>query len=542
MNSTRVTGGLYVACVTPFDADEHLDLNAFRSIAEHLIAGGVDALIAAGTTGEAHALDIDERGALWRTAVSQAAGRVPVIAGTGATTTRAAKRFLELAAHCGCDAALVLTPWFETPGPDGLEAYYAELAESTDLPMIVYQNPGRTGLTLPHDVVARLADRFPGPIAGFKDAVPDADAAAALRERAPDGFLIFSGGPHERDRFGDVCDGSINDLANALPRESVEAYHGDREKARYLAPLSDHLADSANYIALLKAMMRKVGLPAGVPRRPHHLVPDEEIEVAKPLIAADGRLSAGAADEHGSPGATEDMVHVLESGLLERCVETDAPVETIAVCPAEEGGYQYGCHAAIAHADGRFVAAWSQGIINEDSTGQVVRYATSDDGRTWSEPKLVTPRPDGLLRWTCGGLWLAGDGLRCLAVRYSRARYIEGEATPGVCWEDLATESFRWTGGGWEPEGLLVDDIYANEAPRRLPDGRWMFTGVDRRHVPCVALSASGDDWERAAVAERTDTFRPTEPSWFVTDDGTIRMFLRDDAGSKRLWLTQSAD
>jgi len=543
MAAGKLSGGLYVACVTPFDRDEKVDVDAYRSIAEHLIASGADGLVVAGTTGEAHALSLDERRLLWRAAVEHAAGRVPVMAGAGATTTREARRYLELAADCGCDAALVLTPWFEKPAPQGLEAYYAELAEGARLPVVLYQNPGRTGVGLPHDVIASLARRFPGVVVGYKDAVPDADAAGALRRLVPEGFLIFSGGPHERDRFQGVADGSINDVANALARESVEAYYGDRDKQRFLAPLAAMVPESANYIALIKAMMRKVGLPAGLPRRPHHLLPEAEVEEAKRLLVRGGRLAAGAADEHGRPSSGGGAVHLLGAGLLERCISAGPPpLETAAVCPAERGGYQYACHASIVHFEGRFFAAWSHGIINEDSPGQVVRFATSPDGRTWSAPGFLTPPPEGKLRWTNGGFWPRDGELWAVAVRYSRARYVEGEKTPGNCWEDLATEAFRWDGAQWESRGVLVDDLYANEAPRRLPDGRWMLPGVNRVPDAVAAVSADGAEWKTVTLAKRTDSDRLTEPSWFTKDDDTVRCLLRDDGGSKRLFLAESTD
>jgi 4-hydroxy-tetrahydrodipicolinate synthase len=537
-----LTGGLYVACVTPFDDDEEPDLDAFRSLAEYLIAAGVDGLIVAGTTGEAHALDLDERHQLWDTAVAHADGRVPVLAGTGATTTRRAKQFLRAAAKCGCDGALVLTPWFETPGPDGLGDYYAELAESSGLPVLLYQNPGRTGVTLPHDLIVSLAERFPGRIVGFKDALCDLQAARALRERVPDGFLLFSGGPHEWATFEGVADGSVNDLANAFARESVEAVRGDRDKQRFLAPLAALVPKSANYIALIKAMMRKCGLPAGRPRRPQHRLPEAELEDAARLMAAGGRLAAGAADEYGTPRRSEDAVRLLGPGLLRACIDA-GPTEcdTSAVCPAKRGDYQYACHASIARFDGRFFAAWSQGRINEDSPGQTVRYATSPDGRSWSKPRPVTPEPEGMRRWTNGGLWLRDGELRCLVVRYDRARYIEGEAAAGRCWEGLATETFRWDGSAWQGESLRVNDLYANEAPRRLPDGRWLLPGVDGRHN-VVALLGDVGGWERVMVSERTEALRLTEPSWLLEHDGTLRALLRDDGGSKRLFLAESRD
>ena len=543
MGAGTLAGGLLVACVTPFDRDEAVDTDAFRSIAEHLIVHGVDGLLVAGTTGEAHALSCDDRAELWRAAVEHADGRVPIVAGAGATTTREAKRFLALAAECGCDAALVLTPWFESPSAKALEAYYTELADAAEIPLLLYSNPSRTHVDWPAEAIASVAHQLAGRVIGYKDGACSHEHATALRPLLPDGFLLFSGGVYDRAEFRGLTDGVVDVLANALAPECVEAWHGDVGKIACLAPIGERLSQSANPIALLKAMMRKVGLPAGVPRRPFHLVPDEEVEAMKPLLAADGRLSAGSADEYGRPSTSGEVVHLLADRLVERCIGAEPPpLETAAVCPAERGGYQYACHASITHFDGRFFAAWSQGIINEDSPGQVVRCATSGDGRSWSGPAFVMPPPEGTLRWTNGGFWLRGDELWALAVRYTRARYVEGEKIPGHCWEDGATEAFRWTGSGWEPKGLLVDDVYVNEAPRRLPNGRWLLPGVNGRHDAVMALSADGADWQIATLSPRTDRDRLTEPSWFLKTDGTARCLLRDDAGSKRLFLTESRD
>ena len=424
---TDLTGrSLYVDCVTPFDRSGKVDADAFRSITEHLIVSGVDGLLVGGPTGESDVLSDDERLALWETAVRQANGRVPVVAGSE-------------------------------------------------------------------------------PPAGVR----------------------------------------VDDLANALAPEVVEAHHGDAAKTAYLEPLAAALARSPHRIGLLKAMMRKVGLPAGVPRPPRRAAPDAEVDALKPLLAVDGRLSAGSADEYGTPSTSGQVAHLLAPGLVEGCIASaPPPLETVAVCPAERGGYQYACHASITYFEGRFFAAWSQGVINEDSPRQVVRYATSDDGTHWSDPQYITPPTDGTARWTNGGFWLRDGELWTVPVCYSRARYVEGEAVPGNCWEDLDTFAFRWTGADWESLGVLVENLYANEAPRRLPDGCWLMPGVNRRHDAIAAIGpADGRGrWDAAVLSKRTRRDCLTEPSWFLRTDGVVRMLLRDDAGSKRLFLADSAD
>ena len=190
----RVRGGLYAALVTPFAGDESLDPGAFRAVCEYVVGCGVDGIVVAGTTGEAHALSAEEREALWKLAVGQARGRVPVVAGAGATTAREARRLIKLAADCGCDAAMVLTPWFERASPAAVESYYAELAETSPLPMLLYHIPSRTGLDWPPEAVGAVARRlFPGKVIGIKDAMQSPARVAAIRKAVPPGFLIFSG-------------------------------------------------------------------------------------------------------------------------------------------------------------------------------------------------------------------------------------------------------------------------------------------------------------------------------------------------------------
>lgn len=555
MSESRIRGGLYPAVITPFDEREAVDLGALRAVLEYVLGAGVDGVVIAGTTGEAHTLAAEERRALWTAAVAHVRGRMPVVAGTGATSTREALAFTRIAAECGADAALVLTPWFGQPTTVALERYFDAVAEESRLPVILYHNPSHTFLDWPVESVVAVAQRHPGRVIGLKDTTGDLARIAAIRAGVPAEFVIFAGPPHRRAEFGPAgSNGAIDDVANAIPAESVDAWHGDARQIAYVEAAAQCFRASADYIALLKATMNQLGLPAGRPRRPRDEAAPEELAEVRQRLATGGRLQASpaslmltnAAGFTDKPAAeVTAAVHILAPGLA-AAAETAVPVhaEIATVYRAEPGEYQYNHHAAIVHFQGRFFASWSAGAVNEDAPGQTVRYAVSDDGRQWSAAADVTPRPEGRLRWTAGQFWVRGDDFYCLAHRCTRARYVDGEGAPGVCWMDLAAEAFRWTGDGWAPQGVIIEDFYINEGPRALPDGTFLMTGENARHESTVARGGMDGirDWQPVIVAPRTPTCKMSEPTWFLTEHGVVRLLMRDDGGSRRLWLSESAD
>ncbi|MHC4916785.1 MAG: dihydrodipicolinate synthase family protein, partial [Planctomycetota bacterium] len=404
MPEAKFAGGVYVAMVTPFDADEEVDLGAFRAVLEYVVGCGAKGILVAGTTGEAHSLSSDEREQLWRSAVKWARGRAAVLAGTGWSTTREALRFQEIAADCGCDAALALTPWFERPSQDGLLAYYSELAEAARIPLFAYHNPSRTGLDWPAEGIAEAARELRGGLAGVKDSAHRPERVRVIREGAPPGFFIFSGGAHQREEFGAAgADASISALANALPAEAVDAYGGDEAKRDYFAEVTGHLQRSGNLIALLKHMMNEMDLPVGRPRRPHDALPPGEAAAAPKLRYRGGAASPRPAERFG-----EDLVvHVTFPDIVEKCLAAPPPAGLArgVIYSADEDGRCYNHHAQIVRFGGRFLVGWSAGWLNEDSPGQVVMVSTSADGRDWSEPRPMMPPPEDRLRWTMGGFW-----------------------------------------------------------------------------------------------------------------------------------------
>ena len=185
-----ITGSL-VAIVTPMHADERLDLERFRSLIDWHVAEGTDGIVVVGTTGESPTVDFDEHKELIRIAVEHAKGRIPVVAGTGGNSTAEAIELTESAKKAGATACLSVVPYYNKPTQEGLYRHFRKVAETVDLPMIVYNVPGRTVADLQNDTVMRLAE-VPG-IIGIKDATANIERGTDLIKRVPRNFAIYSG-------------------------------------------------------------------------------------------------------------------------------------------------------------------------------------------------------------------------------------------------------------------------------------------------------------------------------------------------------------
>ena len=211
-----LTGSL-VALATPMFENGDLDLATLRKLIDWHIEQGTDGLVAVGTTGESPTVDIDEHLEIIRTFVEQAAGRVPVIAGTGANSTREAVDLAQRAKDIGASYGLSVVPYYNKPGQDGLYQHYKAIAESVDLPTILYNVPGRTACDLSNDTVIRLAE-LPN-IVGLKDATGNLDRAVDLISRAPIDFALYSGDDATTLAFVLLGGhGTISVTANVAPR------------------------------------------------------------------------------------------------------------------------------------------------------------------------------------------------------------------------------------------------------------------------------------------------------------------------------------
>ena len=231
-----ITGSL-VAIVTPMLEDGRLDLARFKSLIDWHIAEGTDGIVVVGTTGESPTVDFDEHKELIRVAVAHAKGRIPVIAGTGGNSTAEAIELSVSAKKNGATASLSVVPYYNKPTQEGLYRHFRRIAETVDLPMILYNVPGRTVADLHNDTLLRLAE-VPG-IIGIKDATANMERGTDLIRRAPRNFAIYSG--EDAAALALILlggHGVISVTANVAPRMMHEmcaaALVGDVKKAREL--------------------------------------------------------------------------------------------------------------------------------------------------------------------------------------------------------------------------------------------------------------------------------------------------------------------
>lgn len=209
--------GSIPAIITPMHEDGSLDLPGFERLLDWHIAEGSDAVVVVGTTGESPTVDVEEHCALIETAVRQVAGRIPVIAGTGANSTREAIELARFARKAGADAHLSVVPYYNKPTQEGLYLHFKSIAEAVELPLILYNVPGRTVADLGNETILRLA-QVPG-IVGIKDATGNIERCADLLKRVPAGFDVFSGDDATAIALMLLGGkGSISVTANVAPR------------------------------------------------------------------------------------------------------------------------------------------------------------------------------------------------------------------------------------------------------------------------------------------------------------------------------------
>ncbi|MEO5763943.1 MAG: 4-hydroxy-tetrahydrodipicolinate synthase [Casimicrobiaceae bacterium] len=265
-----LTGSL-VALVTPMQDDGALDLAAYRSLIDFHVANGTAAIVAVGTTGESPTVGVDEHCLLIKTAVEHAAGRVPVIAGTGGNSTAEAVELTQYAKSVGATACLSVVPYYNKPPQEGLYRHFRTIAETVGLPMLLYNVPGRTVADLSNETVLRLAE-VPS-IAGLKDATSDLVRHVDLIKRLPRDkeFALYSGNDDTALPYMLLGGhGVISVTANVAPKAMSEmcaaALRGDVAGARVinerLLTLNLRLFIEANPIPV-KWAMAELGLCGG---------------------------------------------------------------------------------------------------------------------------------------------------------------------------------------------------------------------------------------------------------------------------------------
>ena len=258
----QITGSI-VALVTPMHGDGSVDYPSLRKLIDWHIAEGTDCIGVVGTTGESPTVSVQEHCEIIRTAVEQAGGRVPILAGCGANSTAEAIALAKFAKNVGADCQLQVVPYYNKPTQEGQYLHFKAIAEAVELPMVLYNVPGRSVADMAHDTVLRLA-QVPG-IVGIKEATGNIERAQWLIREAPPGFAIYSGDDPTAVALM-LCGGrgNVSVTANVAPRLMhelcVAAMAGDVRRAMdiqlRLMPVHKNLFIEPNPIPVKWAMER----------------------------------------------------------------------------------------------------------------------------------------------------------------------------------------------------------------------------------------------------------------------------------------------
>jgi len=286
--------GSMVALVTPMNEDGSLDVPTLRRLIDFHIDNGTDAIVAVGTTGESPTLDMDEHCEVIRVSVEQAGGRVPVIAGTGANSTREAIELTRCAQKAGADACLLVTPYYNKPTQEGLFQHFKAIAEAVPIPQVLYNVPGRTACDMLPETVERLS-HIPN-IVGIKEATGNLDRARDIIRRCGDRIELYSGD----DATALECillggRGDISVTANVAPRlmHKMCALALARKEAdaravnERLLGLHKHLFLEANPIPV-KWALKEMGLIKGGIRLPLTTLSAQHHETVRQAMRAAG--------------------------------------------------------------------------------------------------------------------------------------------------------------------------------------------------------------------------------------------------------------
>ena len=280
-------GRLLTAMVTPFNADGSVNYEKAADLAEWLINNGSDGLVVAGSTGEAATMSAEEKLELFRVVVNRINKRVPVIAGTGSNNTTDSVKMTKMAEAMGVDGVLIVGPYYNKPTQEGFYQHFAAVAQSTGLPIIVYNVPGRTASNISPAIVARLAADFEN-IVAIKEAAGNVAQVAELYSVLPEEFTIYSGDDGLILPFMSVgATGLISVLSNiggGILQDVMQAYEDGRvrEAAKLnarMVPLANAMFIETNPIPVKAAVTLVTGIDAGQPRLP--LTPMEPANKAK---------------------------------------------------------------------------------------------------------------------------------------------------------------------------------------------------------------------------------------------------------------------
>jgi 4-hydroxy-tetrahydrodipicolinate synthase len=238
MNNLSSLRGSMVAIVTPFRQDGSVDFDAYKVLVDKQVKEGTDGIVVAGTTGESAALSEEEYAGLIRFTVEQVAGKIPVIVGAGSNVTQRAIRHSLVAQREGANGLLILNPYYNKPTEEGIVTHYARIAENVDLPIVLYNVPGRTGSNMRAALTLRLAEQIPNVVA-IKEASGDLNQIMEIIAHRPNQFKVYSG--DDAMTLSIIAaggDGVVSVVGNQIPGEFSRMVHaaleGDFVLARQL--------------------------------------------------------------------------------------------------------------------------------------------------------------------------------------------------------------------------------------------------------------------------------------------------------------------
>jgi 4-hydroxy-tetrahydrodipicolinate synthase len=281
-------GAVLTAMVTPFDDAGRVDEEAAVRLMHHIVDHGSDGLVVCGTTGEAATLDDEEHLGMIALAVQEMGDMCTIVAGVGSNDTRHAVELTERATELGPDALLSVNPYYNRPSRRGILAHYREVVRATDLPILLYNIPQRTGSDMPNDLLAELA-QFEN-ICGVKQANPDNLAKV-------DGMVIYAGND---DMFADVLDlgepGGVLTGSHIFGEEMRGMVDDPERRHEINQGLQDVYRDLlvAPLACTVKAALGLLGIPVGAPRLPYVELDDDELAVVREMLERHGMLSVAA--------------------------------------------------------------------------------------------------------------------------------------------------------------------------------------------------------------------------------------------------------
>lgn len=292
----KIPYGVMVPLITPFHTDESIDFDGYKKIIDHCIDGGMHAILVGGSTGEYHMMSLDERKELIKRGCEYAAGRIPVMCGTGEYTAKGTIELTNYAANCGATWGLVLPPFYQQTSEEGIYDFFKEIADNSSIGIVIYHNPGATNVELSPDFCAELA--LIENIVGIKDTTDERHTCQVIaKTRGISNFTVIEAEEHlllPTYSVGGTAAFSI--LFNLLPREMREIFDLAVEKNDFksaielnakLAPFYD-LMEAEPYPGPVKAGLDCLGLPGGIVRKPLTQPSDEMRKTMAKLLSGLG--------------------------------------------------------------------------------------------------------------------------------------------------------------------------------------------------------------------------------------------------------------